>query len=223
MNCDSVQGMLDEYVDGGLPLVDREEVDAHLATCERCAAEVAGIRALLTRVEVLPKSAMPARDLWPAIASGRGAPAPSKPARQHPRWQVRGWSAWMAAAAALLVVLSSAMTWLATRHAPDASVPEAGAEVASQRAIAQLEALDVQYGPPAAELAALLDTQRSMLAPRTVATVETNLRIIDQAIRESRAALMRDPGNRALLDMLASTYRQKVDLLKRTTELSRES
>lgn len=227
MNCDWVQQRLDDYVDASVPLADREEIEAHLAGCDHCSADVAGMRALVARAAALPKSALPARDLLPAILASRDAPASSLPslprAAGKPRWQVTGWSAWMAVAAALLVIASSAMTWLAAgRHRPPAGGNWPTVAI-DQRPFAELAALDAQYGPTAAELAEVLDIQRTKLAPRTVAIVEANLRIIDQAIHESREAILRDPGNRVLLEMLASTYRQKVDLLKRTTELARES
>jgi len=33
--------------------------------------------------------------------------------------------------------------------------------------------------------------------------------------------LARDPANKMLIEMLSASYRQKVDLLRRTTELTR--
>jgi len=38
-----------------------------------------------------------------------------------------------------------------------------------------------------------------------------------------RLILTRDPANKMLIEMLSGTYRQKVDLLRRTTEMTRGS
>jgi hypothetical protein len=54
-----------------------------------------------------------------------------------------------------------------------------------------------------------------------VKQLKASLRTIDEAILEARNALARDPANAMLIEMLSSTYRQKVDLLRRTTEMTR--
>jgi hypothetical protein len=45
--------------------------------------------------------------------------------------------------------------------------------------------------------------------------------VIDPAILEALNALAADPANKTLIQMLANSYEQKVDLLKRTTEMAR--
>ena len=42
-------------------------------------------------------------------------------------------------------------------------------------------------------------------------------------LAEARAALLTDPANAALADLLASNYRQKVELLRRATQLDPRS
>ena len=69
----------------------------------------------------------------------------------------------------------------------------------------------------------LLDRDEALLAPQTVAQLKSSLRTIDEAILEARNALARDPANKMLIEMLSGTYRQKVDLLRRTTEMVRGS
>jgi len=78
------------------------------------------------------------------------------------------------------------------------------------------------YERAARDLAATLDARRSALSPETVAKVEASLRVIDSAIAEARAALARDPGNQALVELLGVSYRQKLDVLHRAAELSTE-
>ena len=60
-----------------------------------------------------------------------------------------------------------------------------------------------------------LELRRSMLRPETVAAIDHDLRIVDSAIAELKEAIAHDPNNPALRRLLASSYRQKVDLLER--------
>jgi len=132
----------------------------------------------------------------------------------------------LAAAAVVLIVVSSTITALvvggsrrppvATRPLPVAATPSAGV-------LAELGELEAAYREAAAELSATLRESRTSLPTETVAVLERNLRVIDEAIRESGAALAEDPGNPALARMLLATYRQKLDLLQRATRLSAET
>jgi hypothetical protein len=101
----------------------------------------------------------------------------------------------------------------------------ATAESSSQQATpANLVAFTIEennYLRTAAMLQDLLDQQQASFAPETVAQLKASLRTIDEAILEARNALARDPANKMLVDMLSANYRQKVDLLRRTTELTR--
>ena len=69
----------------------------------------------------------------------------------------------------------------------------------------------------------VLDQQSGSLAPETVAQLKASIRTIDEAILEARNALARDPANKILAQMVFSNYRQKVDLLRRTAEITRGS
>jgi hypothetical protein len=73
------------------------------------------------------------------------------------------------------------------------------------------------------ELRGQLEEQRGRLSPGTIAAVERTLATIDVAIAEAREALLRDPANVALSELLASDYRQKVELLRRAAQLDAAS
>jgi len=77
-----------------------------------------------------------------------------------------------------------------------------------------------EYARTIGELRVAFDVQRGQLSPETVRTVERSLNVIDAAIKEARDALLADPGNRTLLDLLSASYQRKLDLLRRTSELS---
>jgi hypothetical protein len=50
--------------------------------------------------------------------------------------------------------------------------------------------------------------------------IDDDLKTVDLAIAELQAAVARDPRNPALRTMLASSYRQKVDVLKKISNAS---
>lgn len=63
-------------------------------------------------------------------------------------------------------------------------------------------------------LHSILEQRRVRLDPKTVAIVEKNLRVIDAAIAESRAALAKDPANAFLAQQLDQSLDTKVELLR---------
>jgi hypothetical protein len=64
------------------------------------------------------------------------------------------------------------------------------------------------------KLRAALDARRGQLNPSTVAVIEQNLGVIDEAIRQSRAALAKDPNSSLLNDQLDRTLAKKTGLLR---------
>jgi len=101
------------------------------------------------------------------------------------------------------------------------TVAAQGAAPAAQpvTALAAFRPAEREYQRAVDELQQVLETRRADLAPETVATLERNLAIIDAAIADSRAALVRDPNSRELTQMLSSTYDAKVRLLRNAVQL----
>jgi hypothetical protein len=87
------------------------------------------------------------------------------------------------------------------------------------QSLAQFTALENDYIATVNQLTAVLDSRQSDLSPETVAKLRESVRVIDAAIIEARRALAQDPSNKDLMEMLAASYTQKVDLLKRTTAM----
>jgi anti-sigma factor RsiW len=84
-------------------------------------------------------------------------------------------------------------------------------------------AADPQYDAAVAELETALKKGRGRLDAATIAIVEHNLQIIDQAIDQARQALAADPANSYLSSHLFEARRRKLDLLRRAAVLSAES
>lgn len=148
---------------------------------------------LLEAASRLPKRIEPPRDLWPGIEARIVARAAKR------RWL--RWSVPLAAAATLVIAFAI------YRLLPPSTAPYRPAEQGWVTAQAD-------YEQAAAELSQTLAAERGRLRPETVTVIERNLRIINAAIAESRAALARDPGNAELRHLFAAAFRQKVELLR---------
>jgi Tfp pilus assembly protein PilF len=82
---------------------------------------------------------------------------------------------------------------------------------------------DAQYDAAAADLEKALKAGRGRLDASTIAIVEHNLQIIDQAINQAREALVTDPANGYLSNHLVDARRRKLNLLRRATALTTET
>jgi anti-sigma factor ChrR (cupin superfamily) len=225
---------LSEYVDGELEAAERAALEVHLQVCEGCARTVGELRAVVERAGSLEACA-PEEDLWPGIEArlsrpkqarvfglgawlrGRRGNAPAL----YPVAAPRRWSftfPQLAAAAVLLVMLSSATVWVmltrqaatfssapgGTRSAPGATVQPAGFETTG-------------YDAAIAELEQVLHQHRSELDTTTVRIIEQNLLIIDQATSQARRALAADPANPYLHGHLTEQLMRKIALLRQAT------
>src|SRR5688572_6395214 len=143
-------GVLNDYVDGRLDTKTIALIDRHLARCADCSGELASLRALVEATASLPKSVLPEDDIWSDLAARiderKGAvlrtglpgdtPAPSGTDQSALPWRSR---TWLAAAAVILVTLSSAVTAIVLRpgdgnqvaeNVPGGSVPALGPNAA---------------------------------------------------------------------------------------------
>jgi hypothetical protein len=161
----------------------------------------------MQRVSALPVSVPPERDLRADIWT------------QVDRRTLWHWRYPLAAAAVLLIAVSSVLTMLVTRNgnAPVVRTTQ------SAPAVVDLVSIEQRYRSEVEELQAALRKNRAQLAPETVRILEDNLRIIDAAIQEARTALANDPQSAMLGELLRSAYQQKLDLLKQVARSSAET
>jgi hypothetical protein len=89
-----------------------------------------------------------------------------------------------------------------------------GVSLASRRSQAQVSPTDIAYGDEIARLQKVITERRRELDPATVSVVEESLKIIDAAVRQSRAALARDPKSGFLTDQLNHALDKKIELLR---------
>jgi anti-sigma-K factor RskA len=227
MTHEVIRHLLDDYVTGDLAEDTRDLVAEHIAGCEICRAEVEGLNRILARAADLPKSIDPPADAWLNIQNAIQRDKEALTAREGTSPGLWRRPYLLAAAAVLVAVLSSAGTalYMSSRNSDGSTsrVAIPNATVSAPETMAAFTIEENNYLRNVAVLQELLDRDESLLAPETVAQLKSSLRTIDEAILEARNALARDPANKMLIEMLSGTYRQKVDLLRRTTEMVRGS
>jgi anti-sigma factor RsiW len=218
LSCDDAAALVPDFLDGGQLVTEREALERHLAACAACTALVADLGAIRREAAALP-TLSPSRDLWAGIAARIEAPvmplaAAPTARRPAPRWRA-------IAAGLVLVAGTAGVTYTVTarqngQRELTASPPRvtAPARGVGHLASAPATSLEGTYGQEIATMQRILDQRRTSLDSGTVAVLERNLTIIDQAIRESRAALARDPASRFLTEQLTEALDQKLELMR---------
>ena len=214
---------LSEYLDGELAAPESEALEAHLAVCEHCRENLAGLTAVVERARSLPERE-PAVDLWPGIAAGIGGRRGASVRSIRPR-TVRRFSFTMpqlAAAALFLMAVSGGAAWLLRPGAPVERTPLPVAAGAAPAVIRTTGASGdpVSYDHAIQELQEVLERHSGDLDSSTVRVLTENLALIDRAIAQARNALASDPSDEYLTEHLAETMRRKLELLRRAANLT---
>lgn len=237
---------LNDFVDEVLSEVEASPLRRHLEGCMECRAEILALRRLRSEALALPRGITPGRDLWAGIRSGIEADRFARPLELplrntqpevHPLRQY--WRSLVSAAAALVVLTTSVTMVLLRPTAPEGqsevllprvSLPMASGAVQTTGlqggasmpggGVTRLQAATESYERAAADLLAAFTERKSQLRPTTVATVEQNLRVVDEALRRAHAALAADPANPDLNSAMTSTWQRKVDLLDKAVRLT---
>lgn len=218
---------LSDYLDDELPAAERGAVDEHLAECASCRGVLVELGAVVARAGALEERP-PREELWQGIAARIGA-RPATPVRRiggSPARRLVVSIPQLAAAAVVLLVAGGSAGWLAAPMLRDSgggvafTVAEAPVAPTADQPAQYVDANDAAVAAVVEELEAVLASGRGQLAPSTIATLETNLAIIDTAIAEARQAVVADPGNAYLQTHLADILRRKVSLLQRAASLA---
>lgn len=229
------------YLERDLDATEQAWMTAHQSACADCAALVHDLEAIVAESQALPGMA-PSRDLWSGIEARLDTtviPILAAAARTRIARTVSVRS--MAIAATMLVAVTSGITWrLAVRGNPlpatPASTPPpiapttgrtndaalAGATVAIVEAARDDRDgtdADVVYEREISALRRIIDDRVVELDSVTVRELRRNLDIIDQAIRDSRQALARDPRSALAATHLDRALETKLALLRRVALL----
>jgi hypothetical protein len=211
---------LNDLVDGVLPPAAITAAEGHARDCASCATALAELRETVAVTHDLPSSLTPPDDLWndvrTTIEAGKMAHLPlgSAAARGRGIWMTPGR---LAAAAVVVIAATASLTSIAMKSSPSFPVV---VEAPTLTTAAAWQASERVFQANVVELRSQLESLHDHLSPETLVKVETALATIDLAIAEGREALLRDPSNAALSELMASNYRQKIELLRRMTQLA---
>lgn len=210
---------LSEYLDDELAPDERRAAEAHLAGCADCASVLDELRRVVTRARTL-EARPPQADLWPGVAGRLNRPSMRRFSFTLPQ---------ALAASVAIALLSGAVVWqvLSSPKAPHngntptpAPVVQAFRPAEQTPDIATVSYADAQYDAAVSDLEKALKDGRGRLDQSTIAIVEHNLQIIDQAIDQAKQALEADPANSYLSGHLVEARRRKLDLLRRAAALT---
>ncbi len=154
----------------------------------------------------------PGRDLWSGIAEAIDNPAP------------RRWTPMLAQAAAVMLLIgaSSSLTYVIVKEQQPTQI--AGTPtgmIFEQTSFANRYSLGPGFKDARDALANDLQTELARLSPDARANVETNLKLIHEAIVEMNNALEQEPHNILLQEQLLRAYREELALLRRVSGLTR--
>jgi len=228
MSCHDYRDAIAEFVDGTLDPARQRELERHVEGCPACRALVADLKTIQAAAFTLDRVELPSH-LLPALRA-RLAEEPRPAARGRlfafPVSRAAR-TAWLAAAAALLMITTAGIMSL-TRPAETDNDPQAVAEPAATptdpvaSVQAELQLATEHYEKAIQQLEQIARSDDSALDPQVAAVFQKNLQVIDQAIGESRAALQTQPASAAVQEGLFDAMRSKVALLQQTVELINE-
>ncbi len=230
MTCDRLALALDDYLDGRDGGASHAAIDAHLAGCAPCRAMVVDVGALRGAARALGPMEPPAH-VWPALqarlAQALASEAqPVKPrvlAERNNRWP--GWSGWSwqpLAAAAMLTLVVSSLTWLGSQlgDRPSPRFVRASPAGDAGDGFAEFRLAEAQY----TDAIARLEDVAGAADPRAIdgvtsVTLQSSLADIDSVIGEARAALAQEPGDELSQESLLDALGSKVAVLQDTLAL----
>ncbi len=219
------------YLEHDLDASAHDWMHRHQTLCVACSSMMREVEGLVGSAAALPVLA-PTHDLWTGIASRLDASvvplhgaastgsmpssAGSFPSRRS-GMRIRH----LAIAATVLVAVSSSVTWRLARWRVDAAAITASREdsAANAAVIVPVVNADVTYEREIAALRAIVTERFAELDSTTVAALQRNLAIIDEAIADSRTALEKDPNSRLLAGTLDRALATKLALMRRVALL----
>ncbi len=241
MQCGGYTESIQELTDGTLGPIRRAELERHLEGCADCRALVRDLRAIRDAAADLEPVEPPAR-VWLQVAGrlrqeGRVTAAAAVPAERYRLLLALAATLVLAVGLATILLVpggrgSQPSSTTAATSPDSAAAGNAGADTTVQGVEAEFRLAEEHYQNAIAKLeeAARLDqsaapspaSDTATLDAQTAAMLQKNLRVIDDAIAESRAALRDQPQSAPARDSLFDALKRKVALLQDTIALMNE-
>jgi len=227
---------LNDYVDQSLGSAERSSVEQHLAACAECRQLVEDLRDVIRATRELEPREAPVR-AWPRLERAIRLEQERADREPGPRGVVSGparaghyraYATWLAAAAGLVLATMVGLRYMPARHvdAPPAATSTAAAPItandAAQSIESELRQAESHYEKAIKGLEVIANSEQNELDPRTAATLQKNLAVIDQAISESRAAVRSEPASEPAQQSLIEGFKTKIGLLQDTVALINE-
>ena len=214
-----MEHLLDEYVDGALDDLRARAVRGHLRSCALCSARVDATRRLLAAAEEIP-ALEPPPALWDHIAAGLDD--------EEGRLANRGRLFWLwqslgrrvafaggALAAAGLIVWFAALRGRTNLGSALESVRIAPSpEALYEEAVREVERADSDYQAAVRDLRSIARSERARWKPDVQRAFDDNLAVIDAAVTRQAELARKSPGDVAVADTLAESYRKEIDFLQ---------
>lgn len=226
MTHDNFQAILADYLDdGALGADQRARADTHLLDCADCSALVADLRGNVSMAAALSDFA-PERDLWAGIDARIETPVVSLASRSSgdhqaippvvaaPPRRIGPSYRKLALAASLLVAITAGVTYSIAPRTPAFSTVAAAPTIVPTAKNVNRPSATETFDKEISSLRTIVDQRRADLDTGTVAILEKNLKLIDDAIAESKTALARDPASAFLSDRLTRAYDSKLQVLR---------
>src|SRR5262245_1466664 len=237
---------LNAYADGSLTAGEAADIEQHLGACLSCRQLVDELREILRATSDLDLREPPVR-VWPRIeraiqlerqeGARRSQPDDADTSARLKGTRVLGAATMrprvvfggLAAAAALVLATLVGLRSLPGRHVDTTgsrstveSSAQASANAAAQAVESELRQAEAHYENAIKGLEQIANAEQGALDPRTAATLQKNLAVIDQAISESRAALRSQPASEPAQASLIENFKTKIALLQDTVALINE-
>lgn len=222
MNREEALNAMDDYLEGTLPEDVRIAFEAHLLTDPESQQELERLRALLREASALAGARAPRRDLWPGIEAriGRGLrrDGTASPAGSPDRW-ARLLRSGAVVAALVVIVIGSVLAARFLAKGPEEMTGFTAFLSEDSSGLGAWIEAEREYLQVISSLARPVEELRKRLPDIAREVILESLRVVDEAIASSRAAVEENPGDPGLHVLLSDAYRTKVELLEWTEQI----
>jgi len=215
MKCTKAHELIGDLLDGSIGDDDRKALDKHLASCPDCQELLADFQNIKIQAAALPKLE-PSGTVWTNVLDGvrRDRRVKAVRAATSQGWWERLFAPGrpryaFSAALILLVIIGGVVTiWKPWKSAGPPPLSSGDAFT-----MAKLEEAESYYKLAIQALTEAAASQKNSLDPRTMASLDKNLQVIDDLILDCQNAVTRDPRNVEARVFLLGAYKGKVDFL----------
>jgi len=220
--------VINDYVDEALESPERADerraLVAHLDGCESCRRLVEDLRGIRRVAGSLDLREPPVR-VWSRIERAialepRAADAQGDARLRGSRYNLMGLAAAAVVALATVVGVRYGLTTRSTSETADSVVRATSDDAMSVEA--ELREAESHYDKAIKGLEQITKAEQGTFDSATAATLQKNLAVIDQAINESRAAVVAQPASEPARESLMENFKAKLGLLQDTVALINE-